>query len=339
MAKAGSGIRCGSPVRLWPYLRRRLLHTAITLLAVLTLMWGLFRLIPGDPAATFLGLGQLGPEDIEAMRRAWGLDQPLYAQYFNYLGNFLTGNLGISFQFRRPVVEVILPMIGNTLILMAPAIVLAVAGGIGAGAWLAWHRGDRIERIGNLVVLLPRSLPIFWIGILFLMVFSYWLQLLPIGGMRTPGFVPETAIESLPGYDLVLHLVLPLTVATLYFVSDPLMIMRTSTLEVSSEDYIMYARATGLSERAIRNIARRNALLPVVTYSALMVSFAFGGQVLLEVVFSWPGMGRLMVQAVSHRDYPVAQAAFFFMAVIVIGFNFLVDMLYGLLDPRISYEE
>ncbi|MGH8432307.1 MAG: ABC transporter permease [Solimonas sp.] len=317
---------------------RRSLHTLLTLAAVLTVMWGLFRLIPGDPVAVLLGTGQLGPEDVAKLRQAWALDQPLYQQYLNYLGNFITGDLGISFQFRRPVLEVVLPTMMNTLILMGPAIVIASAIGVAVGAWLAWRRGTAADSIGGLLVLLPRSLPIFWIGILFLMVFAYWLNLLPIGGMRTPGFYPESFVESLPGYDLAIHLVMPLAVAILYFVADPLMIMRTSTLEASTEDYILYARAAGLRERDVRGIARRNALLPVVTYSAIMVSFAFGGQVLLEVVFSWPGMGRLMVQAVSHRDYPVAQAAFFFMAAIVILFNLAVDMLYAFLDPRISYE-
>ncbi len=175
------------------------------------------------------------------------------------------------------------------------------------------------------------------IGIVVLIIFAYWLQWFPIGGIRTPGFYPETAIESLPGYDLAQHLVLPVLAAFLYFVSDPLLIMRASMLEAKGEDYMKFAQATGMPENDLIGIARRNALLPVVTYIAIMVSFAFGGQVLLEVVFSWPGMGSLMVTAVSFQDYPVAQTSFFLMSLAVIFTNFLIDMLYAFLDPRIAH--
>jgi peptide/nickel transport system permease protein len=170
------------------------------------------------------------------------------------------------------------------------------------------------------------------------MAFAYGLGWFPTAGMRTPAFIPETRLEQLPGYDLAIHMALPLLAAVIYFVTDPLMIMRTSMLEVAGDDFVTFARATGLPERRVRHLARRNAILPVLTYTAIMVSFAFGGQVLLEVVFSWPGMGRLMVSSVTQRDYPVAQAAFFFMAVVVIVLNLVLDMLYAVLDPRITYE-
>ena len=325
-------------MRFWSFLGRRLLQTAITLFAVVTLMWGLFRLIPGDPTTIFLGAGELPPDAIEALRKSWGLDAPLWQQYLDYVRNLVTGNLGLSFYYRRPVLDILLPMLWNTMLLMGFAVTAATLVGIAVGSWLGWRRGDTTEQIGTLLVLIPRALPIFWIGILLQMAFAYGLGWFPTGGIRTPAFIPETRLEHLPGYDVGMHMVLPLLAAVIYFVTDPLMIMRTSMLEVAGDDFLIFARATGLPERRVRHLARRNAILPVLTYTAIMVSFAFGGQVLLEVVFSWPGMGRLMVSSVTQRDYPVAQAAFFFMAVVVIVLNLALDMLYAVLDPRITYE-
>lgn len=325
-------------MRTWAYLWRRLGYTALTLLAVLTMMWAMFRLLPGDPFTIFLGQGELTGPEVEKLRAAWGLDRPLWAQYLSYLGNFLTGDLGLSFYFRRPVMDVVLPALANTLILMAPAVLIATWLGIWAGTHLGWRRGDRLELLATLLLMIPRSFPIFWIGILLLMIFAYGLGWFPIGGMRSTIFIPSNAIEELPGYDLAIHLFLPLLAAIIYFIADPLMIMRTSMLEAAGEEYVTFARAMGLKPRRVRAIARRNAVLPVVTYTAIMVSFAFGGQVLLEVVFSWPGMGRIMVNSVAHRDYAVAQATFFFMAAIVIVLNLVIDLLYVVLDPRISYD-
>jgi peptide/nickel transport system permease protein len=324
-------------VSLWRYIAGRLLQTAVTLFVVLTLMWGMFRLIPGDPTTIFLGSGELPPKAIAALRESWGLDAPLYRQYLDYIGNLLTGDLGMSFYYRRPVIDVLMPMLWNTILLMGVAMVLATLIGVVAGAYLGWKRGERIEEIASLLVLIPRSLPIFWIGIMLLMIFSYGLSWFPIGGLRTPAFIPETWIETLPGYDLARHMVLPVLTSVIYFVADPLMIMRTSMLEVIEEDFITFARARGLHDKTVRSIARYNALGPVLTYLAIMVSFAFGGQVLVEVIFSWPGMGSLMVNSIAQRDYPVAQAAFFLMAVITIVLNLVIDVLYTFLDPRIHY--
>src|SRR5690606_9908923 len=150
--------------------------------------------------------------------------------------------------YRRPVSDVILPMMYNTLLIMAPAIVIAILTGIALGSVLGWRRGERIEAIASLVVLIPRSMPVLWVSILVLMFFSCWLNWFPIGGIRTPGFFPETWIETIPGYDVARHMVLPLMVAFVYFVPDPLMIMRTSMLEARGEDYITFAKATGLPD-------------------------------------------------------------------------------------------
>jgi peptide/nickel transport system permease protein len=314
---------------------RRAAHTAVTLAMLLVFMFVLFRLIPGDPTTLLLGTGELTLEAQQQLRTQWGLDQTMFEQLIAYARNLLSGELGLSFYYRRPVTEVIAPMLINTLILMVPIIVLAIGVGIAIGTWLGWRRGERVEELGAVLVLIPRALPVFWTGIVFLSLFAYKLQWFPIGGIRETFFFPETWYQQLPYYDLVRHLILPVATGVLASMADPLMIMRTSLIEVRDEEFMLLAKARGLTTRSLQRLARRAAILPVLTYSAIMVGFAFGGQVLLEVVFTWPGMGRLMVNSVTQRDYPVAQAAFFLMAAVVIVLNLIVDLLYGWLDPRI----
>jgi peptide/nickel transport system permease protein len=320
------------------YAGRRAVHTATTLALLLVFMFVLFRLIPGDPTTLLLGTGELTLEAQQRLRAQWGLDQSMLEQFISYCRNLLSGELGLSFYYRRPVTEVIAPMLINTLILMVPVLVLAIGLGIAIGTWLGWRRGERVEELGAVLVLIPRALPVFWTGIVFLALFSYQMQWFPIGGIREPFFYPEAWYQHLPHYDLLRHLVLPVATGVLASMADPLMIMRTSLIEVREEEFMVLARARGLTTRSLQRLARRTAFLPVLTYSAIMVGFAFGGQVLLEVVFTWPGMGRLMVNSVTQRDYPVAQASFFLMAAVVIVLNFVVDLLYGWLDPRIRHD-
>lgn len=322
----------------WGYAARRVAHTAVTLALLVVFMYVLFRLIPGDPTTILLGTGELPLEAQQRLRELWGLDRPQWQQFLAYGANLLSGDLGTSFYFRRPVTEVVAPMLWNTLVLMTPVVVLSIALGVAAGTWLGWRRGERIEEIGAVLALIPRALPVFWIAIVLLALFAYELRWFPIGGMRETFFFPETWYQELPFFDLARHLVLPVAAGVLASMADPLMIQRTALIEVRHEDFMTLARARGLSQRGQRRLARRNAILPVLTYSAIMVGFAFGGQVLLEVVFTWPGMGRLMVSSVSQRDYPVAQATFFLMAAVVIALNLLVDLAYGWLDPRIRLD-
>jgi len=325
-------------MQFWAYAARRLAHTAVTLVLLLVFMYVLFRLIPGDPTTILLGTGELTLEAQQRLRELWGLDRPQWQQFLTYAANLLTGDLGTSFYFRRPVTEVVAPMLLNTLVLMTPVVVVSILLGIAVGTWLGWRRGERIEEIGAVLALIPRALPVFWIGIVLLALFAYELRWFPIGGMRQSFFFPETWYQELPFFDQARHLVLPVATGVLASMADPLMIQRTALIEVRHEDFMTLARARGLTERAQRRLARRNAILPVLTYSAIMVGFAFGGQVLLEVVFTWPGMGRLMVNSVSQRDYPVAQATFFLMAAVVVALNLLVDLAYGWLDPRIQLD-
>jgi peptide/nickel transport system permease protein len=316
------------------YLGSRILQTVVTLFVVSTVMWVLFRLIPGDPASMYVS-GRLTPEDIVALKRLWGLDLPLHVQYLRYMVNLFQGNFGVSFAYREPVMEVLSPKIVNTLILMVPVMVMAIVVGTILGSHMAWRRGGKMERLSVVLSLFFRSYPIYLSGILILMIFAHWLDLFPLGGMRTIGQFHTSWIGRF--LDVTHHLALPFVAAFLYYVGDVAMIARTSMLEVVGEEFLEFAKARGLSSSRVRKIAMRNAIIPVITYSTILVGFAFGGQVLLEMVFSWPGIGKLMADSVQMHDYPVAQAAFFIMAVVVISANLLVDLFYGYLDPRITY--
>ena len=318
------------------YFFGRLGQTLITLFVVFTLMWLLFRLIPGDPASVYIS-GRLTPEEIQAIRESWGLDEPLPIQYLKYLSNVIRGDLGISFYYREKVSQVVFPTLLNTLILMGPAMMTAILIGVFVGSSIGWRRGSKREKVGIVLGLIMQSFPLFVSGIFVLMVFSYWLGWFPLGGMRSIDLRGGSGFQEF--FDLTHHLLLPLVVAALYYVGDIMMITRTSMLELIGEEFLEFAKARGLPDRKVRRIALRNAIIPILTYSTIMVGFAFGGQVIVEVVFSWPGIGRLMVDSVSRHDYPVAQATFFIMSTVVILLNLFMDLLYPYVDPRIAREK
>ncbi len=318
------------------YLVRRLYQTIIVLLVVISLVFVLFRMLPGDPTAMMIDQ-TLDEAAQQRLLVEWGLDAPLYQQYLVYLKNLLHLNLGVSFYYRRPVWDAIHSTLWNTIVLMATAMSIAVGVGIVLGTYLGWKRGSRRERFGLVIALFLRSTPIFWLGIIILMIFTYWLHLFPTGGMRSIGYSASNLFWTYFSVDFLRHMLLPFSTAMLYFLADPLMVMRTSMLEVRGEDFLEFGESIGLSEAALMRHCARNALLPVVTFVAVMVGFVFGGQVLLEVIFAWPGMGREMVLAIDRRDYPVAQASFLIMSTMVILMNFLVDIVYSHLDPRIKY--
>ena len=309
---------------------------ALVLWVVLTLMFFLFRLTPADPVAILVG-AELPAEAQAQLRREWGLDASLPVQYVRYLGNLVQANLGWSFYYSRPVSEVLGEPLRNTLVLMVPSALVALLVSIPVGAVLGWWRGRLVEKVGVLLPLAIRSLPDFLLGIVLLMIFTYGLGWFPVSGMRSAQYQDLPFATLLVTSDFLRHLFLPFVCATLSLLPEPLLIMRTSTIETRGEEFLDLLKAKGHSELGVLRHAARNSLLPVVSWGSLMVSFAFGGQILIETVFGWPGLGREMVQAVSRLDYPVAQAAFFLMATVVIVVNFVVDLVYGYLDPRITY--
>jgi len=319
------------------YVIRRLVQMGITLYVLTTILFFMFRLLPGDPTTMYIDAA-LPPESQEAILQQFGLDKPLGYQYVIYLFNVIRGEFGTSFYYHAPVSEIIPPRLLSTVLLMGTTILLAFVFGVTFGTILAWKRGTRFE-VGSLVTALTlRSAPQFWTGLMALIVFSYTLKWFPIGGMHTPGQQFASMFAKYFNLDFLHHLILPSLVAASYYMASPMLIMRNSMLEVMGEDFIEMAKAKGLRERTVVfKHAMRNALLPVVTVLTLMIGFAVGGQVLIETVFRWPGMGREMVLAIQRHDYPMAQASFFMLGVLVIGLNFITDLLYGYLDPRVTY--
>jgi peptide/nickel transport system permease protein len=316
------------------YLARKLLGVAATLFAVLTFNFLLFRILPGDPVRLLARAGNLSPEAIERLRQSFGLDQPLPAQYLIYLRNLATGDLGTSLTYRRPVAAILAERMENTLILLAAATVIVVAFGILFGVYAAARRGTRVDSGTVVTSLVFWSLPTFWVGLIFVFILGVYLRVLPISGMTTPGAHYGTPIEAI--VDVSRHLVLPTLTLALVDVGQFILITRSSLIDVLTEDFILTAKAKGLSRRRV--IWRHgvpNAMLPIVTATALYVSLIVGGTIQVETVFSYPGMGRLMYDAVLRRDYPVLEASFLLFAVTVIFANLASDLLYRYLDPRV----
>jgi peptide/nickel transport system permease protein len=223
---------------------------------------------------------------------------------------------------------------------MVPAILLAFLGGVTLGGVLGWVRGRRTEKISILLVLLLKAIPPFWLGILLLMLFTFELGWFPLGGLRSIGTPPLSLWHTYVSVDFLWHAALPLATTMLTFLGLPLLIMRNSVLEVMRSDYVEYARAKGLTERVVLwRHAARTALLPVVTVFSSLSGFAIGGQVVIEMVFRWPGMGRELIEAIGRRDYPVIQTAFLFLGLLVITVNLVTDLLYSYLDPRVRVNE
>lgn len=316
------------------YLARKLAILALTLVAVATFNFILFRVLPGNPIQLQARAGNLSPEAIQRLREIYGLDQPLISQYFIYLRDVFTGQFGMSITYQRPVVDIIAERMLNTLILLSAATVLVIVLGIGLGIVAAARRGSRIDSSVVVGALVFWSLPTFWTGLILIFIFGAFLNVLPVSGTSTPGVDFTSPIASLT--DLARHLVLPTITLALVDIGQFVVITRSSLVDVLTEDYILTAKAKGLSRRqVVWRHGVRNALLPVVTTTALYVGLTIGGAIQVETVFSWPGMGALMYDAVLRRDYPILEATFFIFALVVIAANFVSDLLYQVLDPRV----
>jgi peptide/nickel transport system permease protein len=307
--------------------------------ALMTVLFFMFRLLPGDPFAMFIDAA-LPVEARESAMEQFGLNKPILVQYWIYMKNFLRGEFGISFHYIRPAGEVIAEKFWNTIILTGAGLFVTFLLGVVGGAVAAWRRGSRFEFFGIAVTIFLRSAPTFWTGVMAMVFFGAYLGWFPLSGMHTPGQEFSSLWDKYFSLDFLHHLVLPVVVLVAYDLATPFLVMRSSMLEVMKEDFIEMSFAKGLRERTVlMRHAVRNALLPIVTLLAIQAGFVIGGQVLVEQVFSWPGLGREIVLAIQRRDYPITQAAFFIMGVIVIVMNFLADLSYGYLDPRVVYDE
>jgi len=320
------------------FVGRRLLHSIFVLWAVATILFLMFRLMPGNPLAAYISEA-LSAEQQNLIMQQFGLDRPLWEQYVIYFGNLVQGELGTSFHRREPVLSIVLSVLPNTIILTFCGLFIAYAFGILAGAYLAWHRGTWIEGVVVPIALATRAAPEFWLGMILLAVFAFWLGWFPSGGANSAGAMYSSELDRIFSRDFLVHLALPSLTIALYLQGLLLLLMRSTMIEVMHEEFVTMARMKGLSEwRIVIHHAARNSLLPVLTAFALAIGPNISANVVVETVFSWPGLGRLLVQAVSTSDYPLAQGAFFLIALIVIIMNIMADLLYGLLDPRVSHD-
>jgi|SRR5699024_1826009 len=299
-----------------------------TLLIVAVIVFLITRMIPGDPAAVMLG-PQASVDDVEALTEQLGLNEPLVKQFTTYVGDILKGDFGTSITYNRPIVDIIMDRFPNTVILAASALLIAFLVGVPAGIISASRHNSLIDYFVMLVSLVGVSMPVFWLGVMLVLYFSVNLGWFPATGMGSmnDGIVP-----------FLKHLILPsITLATIPM-AEFARITRSSMLEVVSQDYIKSARAKGLSEWiVIVKHAFKNALTPLLTVLGLQVSMMLGGAVLTETIFSWPGMGLLIIDAIEKRDFIVVQSTVLFIAFIFVVVNLIVDILYKIVNPRVDY--
>jgi peptide/nickel transport system permease protein len=314
----------------------RLGHLLLVLWVVASLTFLMFRLMPGDPTLNFLS-PSFDDSTRNALLRSFGLDKPLWQQYLIYLGQLVRLNFGVSFLQNQPVSALLWDALPNTIVLTLVSLLLAYAFGVVAGAFLAFRRGSAAEAFAIPAALATRAAPEFWLGMLLLALFAFQLGWFPTSGAVSPGGSLGSLAHRLTSADFWWHLCLPALTLTLFLQGLPLLLMRATMLEVLNDEFITMARMKGLSRWSIViRHAARNALLPVVTAFALGLGASIGGNVVIETVFAWPGIGRLLVNAVQSSDYPVAQGAFILIAFVLVAMNTLADLLYATLDPRVS---
>ena len=318
------------------YLGRRLLTAGVTILLILLVNFFLFRAMPGSPERILGRNPNVTPELLQAKREQWGLDKPIVPdQLVAYLGATAQGDLGYSFLARgRPVAEVLGQRIGPTLLLFGLGEIFAIVIGLALGAYSGWRRGGPVDHVGNALSLLLYSTPYFLLGMALLLLFASQLRWFPTFGMVTSGATYESAFDQV--VDVARHLVLPTATVALGLIGQYAIVMRSSIAETLSEDYVTTARAKGLTSlRILRSHALPNAMLPTVTLIAINLGYVVAGAITVEVVFNWPGLGTLTVEALSARDYPVLQGVFLLLSVSVVLANLGADLIYGRLDPRV----
>ena len=302
------------------YVLRRLAQSALTLLGVSVLVFVILRVLPGDPARMLLPDG--APESAVAeLNRQLGLREPFVVQYGLFLGSVARGDFGQSFQYRAPALRVVLERLPATVHLTLAAMLITIAAGVPLGIFTAVRRGTRYDVAGTIVAVLGQSLPNFWLGIMLILLFGVALRWLPTSGFAswTSLVLPAVTLAAFP----------PALVARL---------TRSSMLEILNRDYIRTGRAKGLAERSVVfRHALRNAAIPVLTVIGLQIGALLGGAVITESIFAWPGMGKLIVDAIFFRDFPVVQTVLILSATVFVVINLAVDLLYTVIDPRIRY--
>jgi peptide/nickel transport system permease protein len=317
------------------YLVRKLIGAFFTILAIVILNFLLFRAMPGSPERVLMRNPNVSAEAKAAARARWGLDKSLPEQLVAYIQATATGDMGYSIKFRgKPVVDVIGVRVWPTVLLVGVGELIAIVVGLALGAYAGWRRGSALDRVGNGAGLVLYSMPYFVIGMPMIIIFAATLHWFPTSGMSQAGAQFSSPIDAT--IDLLRHLALPLATVALGLIGGYSILMRSSIIDTRSEDYVTTARAKGLPDgRILRSHAFPNALLPMVTYIAISLGYVIAGAITAEVVFNWPGIGTLTVDALSSRDYPLLQGIFLLLAVSVVLANLAADIVYGFLDPRV----
>ena len=337
------------------FLLNKIGWAVFTILFVVVLNFFLFRVLPGDPARAGIHDPRLKKEAIEALRVRFGLDKPVIncfetlnpiklgdcsvnpmdTQFFIYLRNLTRGELGISFHTNRPVFEILVERLWNTILLIGAGQILSIIVGVIFGVLAAWKARTSIDYGALITGLLAWSLPTFWLGIILL----FWGSNhgFPIGGKATPGMSSYSLLFQVG--DIARHMLLPTLTYTIVYMGEYLLLMRSSLLDVLAEDYILTAKAKGLSNfQILKDHALKNAMLPIVTIIAINLGFTVAGAIQIETVFSWPGLGLAIFESVGRRDFPVLQGAFLLIAISVVAANLVADLMYSFLDPRVAVE-
>ena len=314
------------------YIVKRVALAAGTVFVALTLNFILFRAAPGDAVSNLSRVPHASPALKEALRHEFGLDKSKWQQYWLYLDQLFHGNLGISFADQQPVSHDLAVALGNTIPMVLLGTVIAIFLGVLTGTLAAWRRGGVTDQVNTNVAIAFYSFPTQWLGLMLLILFA---GVLPTSGMSDEFLINPTWWEHT--VDVLKHMILPSATLALTLYGEYTLIARSAMLETLSEDYVLTARAKGLSNATVvRRHAFRNALLPTTTLIALSLGYVVGGAILIETVFSWPGIGRAVYQAVLQRDYPMLQGAFLVLTLSVVVFNLLADLLYFRLDPRVT---
>jgi len=317
------------------YILRRVIQGLLVVLAIVILSFLLLQLAPGDAAEVLAGeAGAATPEYMDQLRRKFGLDKPPYVQLLAYVQNVITLDIGYSFRHNMPVLNLILGRLGPTLLLMGTAFVLSTGSGMLLGLLASMRVNSWRDNLISILALVAYATPLFWVGLMLILLFSIRLDWFPTSGMETVAAFYEGWNRVV---DIAYHLVLPAITMSLFYLAIYTRLMRASMLEQASMDYVTAARAKGLTERqiAFKHILR-NAVLPVVTMAGVQAGSLVGGSVIVESVFAWPGLGLLAFESLFARDLNLLLGIFIFSAVLVVVMNLIVDLVYTILDPRIQ---
>jgi len=322
------------------YILKRVIFSIILLFFVLTLNFIIFELMPGDPMEVFASAKVFtDPAIRDRIAAMFGLDQPLHIRYILYIRNMLTGNFGVSYQHHQEISELLPSRITNTILLVGISTVISIIIGILLGVVAAWKRGSTFDNASVIISLITYSLPSFWMGMIILLIFSHYLGWFPSAGIVPPEWSahwPTDPLVEISGR--LRHLFLPVLTLVLFQYGGYLLLTRATMTEALTEDFILTARAKGLKERTVLyKHALKNASLPLITNIALSFGFMLTGAIITEQVFTYPGLGLWLWHAITFADYPVLQTQFYIIALCVIIANFIADILYGIVDPRVKY--